>query len=131
MQFKPAMIEAIKAGRKTQTRRPVKNGDRSTRIGRMGDHGFIEDVVFHVMDANGRGRWRLFGIYSLCPGRGKARVGLIKVNCIRLESVSEISEADARAEGFESREAFLAAWKNLYPKSDLQENVWVLEFRLA
>jgi len=120
MQFRPEMIEAIKAERKTQTRRPVKFGDfhRGPLAG-----------CLTVWDGTERLRWRAQGRYSVCPGRGKPRVGLIQLTGIRKEAVAEISEGDALAEGFESREAFLAAWKNLYPKSDLQENVWVLEFK--
>jgi hypothetical protein len=126
MQFKPAMIEAIKAGRKTQTRRPVKPGDfqlwdRSTLLAGA--------RVITVCDVKGRIRWRVGGRYSVCPGRGKDRVGLIQLTGIRSDGIGQISERDALAEGFESREAFLAAWKALYPKGNLESNVWVLEFK--
>lgn len=124
MQFKPAMIEAIKAGRKTQTRRPVKAGEWLSQP-------IAFDLRLEVVDRNHRSKWTLGYRYSLCSGRGKPRVGLVQLTGIRKEAVAEISEQDALAEGFENREAFLTAWKALYPKSDLQENVWVLEFRLA
>jgi uncharacterized protein YqfB (UPF0267 family) len=128
MQFKPVMIEAIKAGRKTQTRRPVKPGDF-----RLWDRSPVRPgtQVIAVCDVKGRLRWRNGGRYSVCPGRGKDRVGLIQITGIGSERVDKISEQDARAEGFESREAFLAAWKALYPKGNLEANVWVLEFKVA
>ena len=128
MQFRPEMIEAIKAGKKTQTRRPVKPGDFQ-----LWDHSPVRPSarVITVCDGKGRVRWRIYGRYSICPGRGKDRVGLILLTGIRSEHVNQISEQDALAEGFENREAFLAAWKALYPKGNLEANVWVLEFRLA
>jgi len=128
MQFKPAMIEAIKAGRKTQTRRPMKLGDF---ILWNGPPHRVGAQVTMICDQMGHIRWRLGGRYSICPGRGKPRIGIIQVIRMRSDCVGQISAQDALAEGLESRDVFFAAWKNLYPKSDLQENVWVLEFRLA
>jgi len=127
MQFRPEMIEAIKAGRKTQTRRPMKVGDNLDHRHSSADDRWGAEVI----DLRGRTRWMQGKRYSLCPGRGKDRVGLIQITGIRSERVDEISEQDALAEGFESREAFLAAWKALYPKGNLEAYVWVLEFRLV
>jgi hypothetical protein len=122
------MIEAIKAGRKTQTRRPMKAGDVQ-----WWDHPEIPEYELKskVYDGKGRIRWRVGHCYSICPGRGKLGIGFIEILAIWRQPVREISEADALAEGFENREAFLAAWKALYPKGNLEAHVWVLEFRLV
>lgn len=128
MQFKPEMIEAIKAGRKTQTRRPIKDRDFQ-----FWPHPEIleQSHICAVYNKDCRPRWQIGRRYSVCPGRGKNRVALIEIISIWQEPVGQISGDDAHAEGFESRYAFLWAWKRLYPKSDLSEPVWVLEFKLA
>lgn len=118
MIFRPDMAIAILEGHKTQTRRPVKPGESL--------HSIAGRRV--VRTADGRTRWIEGRRYSVCPGRGKNRVGLIRILRIVREPLDQIGEADARAEGFPSRLFFLARWQELYPKSDLSESVWVLEF---
>jgi hypothetical protein len=66
VQFKPAMIEAIKAGRKMQTRRPVKPGEWLSQP-------IVFDSSLEVVDRNHRSKWTVGHRYSLCPGRGKPR----------------------------------------------------------
>jgi hypothetical protein len=69
--------------------------------------------------------------YAVQPGRAKKAVAYIKLTGIREEAVGDISESDAIAEGFDSREAFFATWRGIHgAKADMQQRVWVLEFEL-
>lgn len=122
MQFKPDMIQAIQEGWKTQTRRPRTAEDDVVLEG--------EEIV--GVNRKGRALWRVGCAYSICPGRGKKRVGLLKITAIREEPLLTISEKDARREGFTGAETFLAAWRSLYPKTgDAWAHVWVLSFEMA
>jgi hypothetical protein len=113
------MILAIQEGRKTQTRRPTSVKDS---VGHRGQ------TVFWVK-RNGRLLWEVGKAYSVCPGRGKPRVGLIKITAIRSEPLLMIPEEDARREGFTGAETFLAAWRQMYPRADVANDmVWVLSF---
>lgn len=113
MYFKPEMITAIVEGRKTQTRRVCKPGEIT----------FFSDNTLRrfVLDPNGRTKWVTENDYSVCPGRGKVGVWWdkdfqwkqyhpidfidwiplrIRLTAIWRERVTEISEEDARAEGY-------------------------------
>ncbi len=50
----------------------------------------------------------------------------LKLRRVRVERVSAITEADARAEGFNSRADFLTAFASIYGETD--DWVWVLDF---
>jgi len=70
--------------------------------------------------------------YAVCPGRGKHQVARIVFDNIRKQSLTAITEDDAIAEGFESRDAFIAAWNTINPKTPFERNpaVWVIDFTL-
>lgn len=107
MIFKPELITEIRAGRKTQTRRPVKAGEKTCRY-----------TPGHV--------------YSVQPGRGMRGEVQITVLAVRQERVGDISAGDARREGFGHVRAFLAYWRDLYGEdADLQQSVWVISFALG
>lgn len=105
-QFKKELADRILAGKKTQTRRPVKESD-SFRF----DGGAYPEV-----HRNGRLLWYKPGIYAIQPGRGKPRVGHLQIKDIKIEDVRNISLEDAIAEGFESQLGFLATWIAFYDK---------------
>ena len=113
MQYQRESIEAMIAGRKSQTRRPVQESDRYYLASDPGGRprfvrylrgcpakGWDVDRVERVDSA---GRWRtLFSVGSrraICPGRGKKAVGHLVVKRIRLVPAERISDYDAKAEG--------------------------------
>lgn len=127
IKFTPAMVEAIRDGRKTQTRRMV--GARlDCPYGGTGDL-----LVVHVT----RG---------ICPNI------TLEIVSVRVEKLSEISHEDCMAEGirYDSEElsyyvdgdgpilpwmeatgAFRQLWESIYGTRswDLNPDVWVIQFR--
>jgi len=102
--FKPELVDLIKQGKKTMTRRPVKPGERQCR-------------------------YRDRGVYALQPGRGQHADGKITIIAVpRIEHLGEISIKDARREGFTNVMEFLAYWRGLYGSVDRDQEVWVISF---
>lgn len=126
MLFKPELIERILAGDKTQTRRVVKPGEQIVV------DATAPDVPVAILDARGRVKWRVGQTYALQPGRGKAGIGVrIRVKRLALDyDARQISEADARAEGFRSREEFLETWIAINGASATYR-AWVIEFEVV
>jgi hypothetical protein len=107
MQFNPELIALIREGIKTQTRRPVSDGDTlETEL----YEGFFNEAPFqHVaVTNNGRIRWQVANFYAIQPRGGAKGIGFIQMTDIRQERLGDITQADALAEGFASREAFFA-----------------------
>lgn len=106
MIFKPRLARLVLAGKKTQTRRPVKAGEETCR--------------YH----EGRS-------YAVQPGRGKPQVCRIKILEVRRELLHEITYPDAVAEGFRTRDEFFDYWRELYKTGPLIEvPVWAIRFCL-
>ena len=135
----------VVSGQKTQTRRPVLEGDYATvdednparpitQVVRTADAG-VPKVLYEV------GK-----IYSVQPGVAKKTVGNIRLTAIRRERLHDLSEADALKEfpvtsegdiaGAETAlKNFKESWNTLYSKSgprwEDNPEVWVLEFEPA
>jgi len=141
--------EQVLSGQKTQTRRPVKDGD-------VARYSVGRSPVIVAIERNGR-RWLEVGkSYAVQLGRGKKAVGRIRIAGLRRERVQDISEADAIAEGVSrhreisgwswtyqgartpvffgrAKWAFRDLWDSIYKKAHRwQDNpeVWVVEFRV-
>ena len=104
-------------GVKTQTRRPVRSLERASR----NPAGEIQSVVRVIQP-----RYSVGQVFEVVPVPGVeavTKVADIEVTAIRRENARQISEADARAEGFPSAAEFIRTWNN-------PADVWVLEFRV-
>ncbi len=122
MNFKPFLLEKVLNGTKTQTRRLRKSNEY-----------YHEGAVYTVIDRGvktvDRVKWRCGQDYAAAPGRAKCQQGRTgKIFEIRLERPSEISEADARAEGFANRQEFLDTWDTINGKGKRDLAVWVLDW---
>lgn len=115
MLFKQALIDKIREGQKTQTRRPVKSNERLL-VGYQGRH-----FVDMALDGKDRRKWCVGKTYAIQPGRGKKAVGRILITKIREEDVRRICWNDALAEGFKSRIDFWLTWCEFYDPAVLRE----------
>ena len=146
MRFSPDMLIKVLDGTKTQTRRPVKNADWIRWSLPSNAPAFLEttrpeyaavmtkDDGYAIVriERPGRALWTAGNTYAVCPGRGQKAVARIRILDIRAQSPSLISEADARAEGFDSREAFWDKLRSLYGDGvDLDALYWALTFELV
>lgn len=68
--------------------------------------------------------------YAVQPGRGKKSVGRIIVTDLWQQRLGDISDDDARAEGYWNREEFFDSWRRIHHAFDPSAQVWVVEFRL-
>lgn len=124
MQFS-ATWQDVLAGRKTMTRRTAKPTDRSAPA--VPVDGRVEAVYGPKML-----RWAVGRTYPVQPGRGKHAVGRILITAIHYcARASDISEADARAEGFESATEFCRVFAQLNGNESLDMPCWALSFDLV
>jgi hypothetical protein len=125
IQFSPDMLALVLAGKKTQTRRPVKPGDLAV----------WQEVPYPSLvsvSRNGVLKWRVGQSYAIQPGRGKHAVARLTILDIRRERVNDILQMDAIAEGFPNRDAFFDKWRALYgDNTDLTAPCWALTFQLT
>lgn len=120
MNFKPYLIEKIKTGQKTQTRRIQKDGDLF--VDYKVNPGYIEDK-------NRRIKWQVGKTYAICPGRGKKAEGYIRVTRLRSATLGNITTEDAIAEGFASIDEFNQALTQIYGECKSVTPVWVIDFK--
>lgn len=134
--------ENVLSGDKVQTRRIVKPGHQA----RLNADGQIEAVT-----VNGRALWQVGKTIAVQPGRRAKSVGRIRITGIRREDVRQISDDDARAEGYTDKAGFWGiwtrmhdlpmavegdghdqAWQNrLLDRPDDRYDAWVLAFELV
>lgn len=131
MIFSPDMLQAVLEGRKTQTRRPWKYGDQYETNWDYGNLASPENAVYAVWRSKRR-KWSLNKAYAVQPRQGAKGGAHIRLVAIRKERISDITDEDARAEGFADREGFFAKWRELYgDNADMTAWVWVLTFELV
>lgn len=152
--FKPELLQKIVAGEKTQTRRPVKEGEQLTELGGLKT----------VLSYSGRIKYQVGRSYACTYGRGKptARWGYseagenkllvtwdeycnwkdhadfaekyplvrYQLTDIRQEDVRKISLHDSIQEGFFDTLGFLETWCNFYDIMALNHDFWFEKFRL-
>ena len=120
MIFKKELIPLILNGKKTQTRRLVKND---------------------------KPRWKVGNTYAVQDGRGRPAICRIKILSIKKEKLLDIDEKDAKREGCYNRVSFLYTFYYLnklvknyihligHPDSfagkKWNPDVWILDFELV
>ncbi|KYH37131.1 MAG: hypothetical protein AYL28_005480 [Candidatus Bathyarchaeota archaeon B23] len=75
-----------------------------------------------------RPRLRVGGIYPIRVG-GELLPDRVRVLKIYPQRLGEMTEEEARREGFKTLEEFRRAWVNIYNHWDADLRVWVIEFR--
>jgi hypothetical protein len=150
-------IAEILDGRKTQTRRVVKEGEFPANMYGMyidervlnehnAKYGSVWDLNSQyrqrdygtcIMTPTSRVKWQIGRKYSIVPKRGAAGIGqFIRITNIRYEHIQDITEADAIAEGVGSVEEYKSLWESINGKTKgarWADNppVWVLTFKLV
>jgi hypothetical protein len=124
MRFSEQMLEKVLAGEKTVTRRPVKFNRSGKHLparykvngGPGGAYALQEPPE---EDSNARAR--------TVPGY---RLRVVAVDGPLLE-LGDVTDAEARLEGFVDRISFLGYWQQLYGELNFKQKVWRYEFELV
>lgn len=105
--FKPEHVAPILTGRKVQTRRKWPRGPRVVVGGRHQCRTLmlVKSTTFAVVEVTG----------------------------LRREELGQISDEDARREGYEDRESYFAVWGAIYADVKRQDSelVWVVDFKVV
>lgn len=138
--FSGPMVRAILSGEKTQTRRVIKPQYPTSAIkcpyGVAGDllwvrETFAEnDVLPLSARPPGEYIYRADSVHDM--PRRVSRI-MLEITGIGVERVQDISEADAKAEGFSGIKEFLGLWNDINAKRGygwgVNPFVWVVSFR--
>ncbi len=116
MIFSPDLAEKVVAGQKTVTRRP-RNGSNPS-----GKPGGWEDAPC---------RYKAGKTYAVQPGRATKSIGRIRVLSVRPELMTDLTEDEARKEGFADIGGFVAKWLAIYGKGSWLDIVWRIEFEVV
>ncbi len=132
MIFRPLLIDAIREGLKSETRRLMLPGDEIESREGPGSPGRMTKRL-QVRRADGRLRWATGRIYWAQPGRGQFGTLRYTISDIFLERLQAITIEGAVREGISNVNpvwAFGALWNSIHPKPPhrWQDNplVWVL-----
>lgn len=107
MIFEPAVVDMIRQGKKTMTRRPVARAEAICR--------------YHIDRT-----------YSIQPGRGQAATGHVTIVAEpRAEKLGDITRKDARKEGYKTTQDFQRHFVELHGHWTPDLHVWVIEFALG
>lgn len=120
MLFKQTLAEKIINGQKTQTRRLCKDGENWRKAS--------DDGIATVFDKDGRIKWQVGRDYAIQTKRGGKAIGRFRITDIRREIVAQISDDDAKAEGFAGRNEFFGAWDWINGSDTTNQYCWVIEF---
>lgn len=115
MLFKRQLAIQICEGNKTQTRRIVKPNEHY-------------DAETQTVYAGKKRKWVVGRTYGVQIARGGHSLNKFVLKGIRRERACDITEQDAIAEGFASRDEFFEAWRAINGKGTLDSEVWVLDF---
>lgn len=109
MNFRPELAKSVVYGRKWVTRRAVSDNPRSP---------------YHPDRAPTMIGKRI----AICPGRGKASIGMALVVAVDREEFAprQVDYSAARAEGFASPSSFQGAWSDLHRNLEPMD-VWRIE----
>jgi hypothetical protein len=125
--FKPGLVEKIIVGKKTMTRRPVKDGETACALDiNRTTTRFVPGCRY----VPGRD-------YAVQRGRGGSEVARIRIVTVAIEQLGDITPEDALAEGFARTrtgsplDEFFAYWKRLHRRVDRAEWVWAIRFELT
>lgn len=121
MIFTKRMLDAILAGRKTQTRRvmrPHVAGERSTYVDRGGRTRRRPTARTILWEGSEYRRPPMpADVVAVQPGRGRHAIARIVITDLTSSLVGDIDHFSARAEGFRTTDDFKAYWVGLYEKT--------------
>lgn len=112
MIFVPKLALKVVDGEKTATRRAVSDNPRSPW--RRKSLRYLEGMSFAVQ-----------------PGRGAHGIAKAVVTKRAVEHLCAVTPADARKEGFATREEFVETWTKINGSFDPDELVHVIEFEIV
>ncbi|MEQ5346610.1 hypothetical protein ABN253_00290 [Proteus genomosp. 6] len=144
IKFNDAMLAAVMEGRKTQTRRPIEPQPKVTeeelrKLGAWQEGYTLSEQVCAA--------WRHGFVDVDCPYGETGDIinitdkdcnikGRIEITDVWVQQINDISESDAKAEGFDGDEnayssEFTLMWNTIYGEDSWINNewVWVIEFR--
>ncbi|MDF7387319.1 ASCH domain-containing protein [Proteus mirabilis] len=144
IKFNDVMLKAVMDGRKTQTRRPIEPQPKVTeeelrnlsawqegytlseQVCAAWRHGFVDVDCPHGETGD---------IINITDKNGNIK-GRIEITDVWVQQINDISEIDAKAEGFDGYEnayssEFTLMWNTIYGEDSWINNewVWVIEFR--
>ena len=136
IKFREDMERSVEFGRKTATRRLLKNQDSNAYCAApCEDEEGSVDLICEGADGvtyalYNKAKYKVGDIlYIKEQCRKEAEKIFLLVTGVRVQRVEEITEDEAIDEGFASRAEFLVAFFEIYPKADMRSWVWAIEFQ--